>query len=52
MRCKVSSVKGDRMIWANPQDLILYPRSSYYYNMFIIYLFFLNYFDFINCFGL
>ena len=32
--------------------MILYPRSNYFYNnMFIIYIF-LNYFDFINCFGL
>ena len=28
------------MIWANPPDVILYARSSYYYNnMCIIYLF-------------
>ena len=33
------SVEGDPMIWANPRDVILYARSSYYYNdMFIIYL--------------
>ena len=35
----MQSVKGDPMIWANLRDVILYARSSYYYNMFIIYLF-------------
>ena len=29
------SVAGDPMIWANPRDVILYARSSYYHNMFI-----------------
>ena len=34
------SVEGDPMIRAYPQDVVLYARSSYYYNdMFIIYLF-------------
>ena len=31
---------GDPMVWPHPRDLILYARSSYYYdNMFIICLF-------------
>ena len=34
------SVEGDLMIWANPRAVILYARSSYFYNnMFIICLF-------------
>ena len=38
---EVIRVEGDPMVWPHPQDVILYPRSSYYYdNMFInIYLF-------------
>ena len=36
----MQSVEGDLLIWAYPQDVILYARSSYYLNnMFIIYLF-------------
>ena len=34
------SVEGDPMVWPHPQDVILYARSSYYYdNMFILCLF-------------
>ena len=34
------SVEGDQMVWPHPRDVILYARSSYYYdNMFIICLF-------------
>ena len=34
------SVKGDPVVWPHPRDVILYARSSYYYdNMFIICLF-------------
>ena len=42
---ETQSLKGDLMIRANPQDVMLYNRSSNYYNnMFITYLFS----DFIN----
>ena len=34
------SVKGDPMVWPHPRDVILYARSSYYFdNLFIICLF-------------
>ena len=34
------SVEGDPMVWPHPRDVILYARSSYYYeNMFIICLY-------------
>ena len=34
------SVEGDPMVWPHPRDVLLYARSSYYYdNMFIICLF-------------
>ena len=47
------SIEGDPMICANPRDMILYARSSYYYNnMFIICLFPTYFSDFINCFRL
>ena len=37
------------MVWPHPGDVILYPRSSYYYdNMFIICLFSDNFSDFKN----
>ena len=33
-------ISGDLMVWPHPRDVILYARSSYYYdNMFIICLF-------------
>ena len=33
MRREASRVfEGDLMIWANPRDVKLYARSSYYYN--------------------
>ena len=42
---ETQSLKDDLMIRANPQDVMLYNRSSYYYNnRFITYLFS----DFIN----
>ena len=47
----VFCVEGDPMVLPHPRDVILYARSSYYYDMFIIY-FFRHYFDFITCFGL
>ena len=41
------------MVWPHPRDLILYARSSYYYdNMFIICLFSDILSDFKTCFGL
>ena len=41
------------MVWPHPQDVILYARSSYYYdNMFIICLFSDILSDFKTCFGL
>ena len=47
------SVEGDPMIWPHPRDVILYTRSSYYYdNMFIICLFSDILSDFKTCFGL
>ena len=33
------SIEGDPMVWPHPQDVILYARSSYYYDMFIICIF-------------
>ena len=37
---EMRSVEGDSMVWPHPRDVILYARSSYFYNnMFIIYLF-------------
>ena len=37
---KTRSVEGDPLVWPHPVDVILYARSSYYYdNMFIICLF-------------
>ena len=34
------SVEGDPIVWPHPRDVILYAKSSYYYdNMFIICLF-------------
>ena len=34
------SFEGDPMVWPHPRDMILYARSSYYFdNMFIICLF-------------
>ena len=39
------------MVWPHPRDVILYARSSYYYdNMFIICLFSDNLSDFKTCF--
>ena len=41
------------MVWPHPRDMILYARSSYYYdNMFIICLFPDILSDFKTCFGL
>ena len=41
------------MVWPHPRDVILYARSSYYYdNMFIICLFLTFFSDFKICFGL
>ena len=41
------------MIWAYPQDLKLYARSSYYYDNYVYYIpFFRHYFEFINYFSL
>ena len=41
------------MVWPHPRDVILYARSSYYYdNMFIICLFSDILSDFKSCFGL
>ena len=41
------------MVWLHPRDVILYARSSYYYdNMFIICLFSDILSDFKTCFGL
>ena len=41
------------MVWPHPRDVILYARSSYYYdNMFIICLFLTFFSDFKTCFGL
>ena len=40
MSPETRSVKGDPMVWPHPREVILYARSSYYYdNMFIICLF-------------
>ena len=40
------------MVWPHPRDVILYARSSYYYdNMFIICLFLTFFSDFKACFG-
>ena len=33
------SVEGDPMVWPHPRDVILYDRSSYYYDIFILCLF-------------
>ena len=47
------SVEGDPMVWPHPRDVILYARSSYYYdNMFIICPFSDILCDFKTCFGL
>ena len=41
------------MVWPHPRDVILYARSSHYYdNMFIICLFLTFFSDFKTCFGL
>ena len=41
------------MVWPHPRDVILYARSSYYYdNIFIICLFSDILSDFKTCFGL
>ena len=41
------------MVWPHPRDVILYARSSYYYdNMFIICLFLTFFPIFKTCFGL
>ena len=42
------SVEGDPIIWANPRDVILYARSSYYHNN----VFYIPISNFINCFAL
>ena len=47
------SVEGDPMVWPHPLDVILYARSSYYFdNIFIISLFSDILSDFKTCFGL
>ena len=47
------SIEGDPMVWPHPRDVILYARSSYYYdNMFIICLFSDILSDFKTCFGI
>ena len=47
------SVEGDPMVWPHPGDVILYARSSYYYdNMINICLFSDILSDFKACFGL
>ena len=33
------SVEGDPKVWPHLRDIILYARSCYFYNMFIIYIF-------------
>ena len=43
--------EGDPIVWPHLREVILYARSCYFYNMFIIYIF-LTLFRFFNCFGL
>ena len=47
------SVEGDPMVWPHPRDVILYARSSYYYdNMLIVCPFSDVLSDFKTCLGL
>ena len=32
------SVEGDPMVWPYPRDVILYARSSYFYNYMFFYI--------------